>query len=60
MLIKGQKYAQSIELFNQLVAQGFKHAELYNVVSEAYLNTGKFTGLRRTAHRNGTRSHVGR
>jgi tetratricopeptide (TPR) repeat protein len=41
MLTKGQNYAQAIELFNQLVAQGFKRAEVYNLVSEAYLRTGK-------------------
>jgi len=40
MLIKSGTYPEAIGLFNELVGQGYRHAELYNVVSEAYLKTG--------------------
>jgi len=40
MLIKAGSYPEGIGLFKQLAGQGYRHAELYNVVSEAYLKTG--------------------
>jgi len=40
MLIKGGSYPEAIGLFKELVGGGYRHAELYNVVSEAYLKTG--------------------
>jgi len=40
MLIKAASYPEAIELFKKLVGEGYKRAELYNVVSEAYLKTG--------------------
>ncbi len=40
MLIKAASYPEAIQLFKDLVAEGYKRAELYNVVSEAYLKTG--------------------
>jgi tetratricopeptide (TPR) repeat protein len=40
MLFKAASYPQAIQLFEDLVAEGYKKAELYNVVSEAYLKTG--------------------
>src|SRR5882724_10295860 len=41
MLIKAARYPQAIQLFKDLVAEGYKRAELYNVVAEAYLKTGQ-------------------
>jgi tetratricopeptide (TPR) repeat protein len=41
MLIKAASYPEAIQLFKDLVAEGYKKAELYNVVSEAYLKTGQ-------------------
>jgi tetratricopeptide (TPR) repeat protein len=41
MLIKAASYPDAIQLFKDLVAEGYKKAELYNVVSEAYLKTGQ-------------------
>jgi tetratricopeptide (TPR) repeat protein len=41
MLIKGASYPEAIQLFKDLVAEGYRRAELYNVVSEAYLKTGQ-------------------
>jgi tetratricopeptide (TPR) repeat protein len=40
MLIKGGSYPEAMGLFKELVGEGYRHAELYNVVSEAYLKTG--------------------
>jgi tetratricopeptide (TPR) repeat protein len=40
MLIRAASYPQAIVVFNDLVAQGYKHAEAYNLVSEAYVKTG--------------------
>ncbi len=39
MLIKGKSYPEAIQLFQELVAEGYNRAELYNLVSEAYLKT---------------------
>ncbi len=41
MLIKAASYPQAIAVFAELVAHGYRRAELYNLVSEAYLKTGK-------------------
>lgn len=41
MLTKAENYSQVIELFNELVKEGYKKAELYNLVSESYVKTGK-------------------
>ena len=41
MLTKAGSYAQGIELFNALIQEGHKKAELYNLVSESYVKTGK-------------------
>ena len=41
MLIKAASYPEAIQLFKDLVAEGYRRAELYNVVSEAYLKTGQ-------------------
>ena len=40
MLIRAERYSESIDLFNQLVKEGNPRAELYNLVSEAYLKNG--------------------
>ena len=40
MLIKAASYGEAIQLFKELVGEGYRRAELYNVVSEAYLKTG--------------------
>lgn len=41
MLIKSKSYPQAIQFFHELTAQGqdYQRAELYNLVSEAYLKT---------------------
>jgi tetratricopeptide (TPR) repeat protein len=39
MLIKAGSYLQAIETFQDLAAKGYKTAELYNLISEAYLKT---------------------
>lgn len=41
MLIRAASYTEAIQLFKELVAEGYNRAELYNVVSEAYLKTGQ-------------------
>jgi tetratricopeptide (TPR) repeat protein len=43
MLIKAKKYPDAIQLFHDLTAQGqdYQRAELYNLVSEAYLKTDR-------------------
>jgi tetratricopeptide (TPR) repeat protein len=43
MLIKGKSYPQATQLFRDLVGQGqnYQRAELYNLVSEAYLKTDR-------------------
>jgi tetratricopeptide (TPR) repeat protein len=40
MLIRAERYTEGIELFNQLVKDGYERADLYNLVSEAYLKHG--------------------
>ena len=40
MLIKAASYPDAIRVFNDLVAQGYGRAELYNLASEAYVKTG--------------------
>jgi len=40
MLIKAASYPEAIQLFKELEAEGHPRAELYNVISEAYLKTG--------------------
>ena len=41
MLIKAASYPEAIALFKDLVSEGYRRAELYNVISEAYLKTGR-------------------
>jgi tetratricopeptide (TPR) repeat protein len=43
MLINGKSYAEAIRFFHELTAQGkdYQRAELYNLVSEAYLKTDR-------------------
>lgn len=41
MLIRAGSYTQAIQVFNQLVAQGQARAEVYNLVSQAYVKTGR-------------------
>jgi tetratricopeptide (TPR) repeat protein len=43
MLIRGKSYPEAIQLFHDLTAQGedYQRAELYNLVSEAYLKTDR-------------------
>jgi tetratricopeptide (TPR) repeat protein len=41
MLIRGSDYPGAIQLANELIAAGLRRAELYNLVSEAYLKTGQ-------------------
>jgi Flp pilus assembly protein TadD len=40
MLIRAENYADAIQLFHQLVSEGYGRAELYNLVSEAYQKSG--------------------
>jgi len=40
MLIRAERYYESIDLFHELVKEGYDCAELYNLVSEAYLKSG--------------------
>ena len=40
MLIRAEKYSESITLFNQMVSEGYAKAELYNLISEAYRKKG--------------------
>jgi tetratricopeptide (TPR) repeat protein len=52
MLIRGGNYAGAIQLSSELFSAGLGRAELYNLVSEAYLKTGqaeKAYGALRTA-----------
>ncbi len=52
MLTRAASYPQAIQVFNELVAQGITRAEVYNLVSESYVKTGRLArGLRRAAHR---------
>jgi predicted Zn-dependent protease len=41
MLVKAAKNPQAIQTFKQLVSEGHKTAELYNLASEAYLNSNR-------------------
>ena len=41
MLIRGGEYPKAIQLASELFAAGLGRAELYNLVSEAYLKTGQ-------------------
>ncbi len=41
MLIKAANYPDAMQTFKNLVGDGYKTAELYNVVSEAYLKSGR-------------------
>ena len=42
MLIKGKSYPEAIQLFHELTSpQGYQRAELYNLISEAYLKTDR-------------------
>jgi predicted Zn-dependent protease len=40
MLIRAGTYPEAIQVFNQLVGEGYGKAELYNLISEAYLKKG--------------------
>ena len=40
MLTRGARYPQAIQLFDQLVSEGYGKAELYNLVSEDYVKSG--------------------
>jgi tetratricopeptide (TPR) repeat protein len=41
MLTKAASYSQAILLFHELVAEGYGHAELYNLASESYVKAGR-------------------
>jgi tetratricopeptide (TPR) repeat protein len=41
MLLKGDDYHGAIRVGQELIAQGYKHSELYRLISEAYLGNGK-------------------
>jgi tetratricopeptide (TPR) repeat protein len=41
MLIRGKSYPDAVQLFHELIAQGYQRAELYNLISEAYLKTDR-------------------
>lgn len=41
MLIRGGDYSGAIQLSNELLAAGLRRADLYNLVSEAFLKTGQ-------------------
>jgi predicted Zn-dependent protease len=41
MLIRAGEYANAIALFSELTKQGVRRAELYNLISEAYLKSGQ-------------------
>jgi tetratricopeptide (TPR) repeat protein len=41
MLIRAENYPQAIAVFNEFVAQGYGHAEVYNLASEAFVKTGR-------------------
>jgi tetratricopeptide (TPR) repeat protein len=41
MLVKGKSYPDAIQLFHELIAQGYQRAEVYNLISEAYLKTDR-------------------
>ena len=41
MLVKAAKYPQAIQVFQELVSEGHKTAELYNLGAEAYLNSNR-------------------
>jgi len=41
MLTRAASYPRAIQVFNELVAQGYRHAEIYNLVSESYVKTGR-------------------
>ncbi len=41
MLVKAAKYPQAIQTFQELVSEGYKTAELYNLGAEAYLNSNR-------------------
>jgi len=41
MLTRAARYTQAIQLFSQLVGEGYGKAELYNLVSEDYVKTGQ-------------------
>jgi tetratricopeptide (TPR) repeat protein len=40
MLIRAEDYADAINAFNQMIDEGYGRAELYNLVSDAYLKSG--------------------
>lgn len=41
MLIRGVHYTEAVALFDELVKEGHQRAELYNLVSEAYVKSGR-------------------
>jgi Flp pilus assembly protein TadD len=41
MLTRAESYPQAIQVFNELVAQAQARAEVYNLISEAYVKTGQ-------------------
>ena len=41
MLTRAADYPQAIQVFNELVAQGHARADVYNLVSESYVKTGR-------------------
>jgi tetratricopeptide (TPR) repeat protein len=41
MLTRGGNYSGAIQLFQQLLSEGYGRAELYNLASEAYLKSGQ-------------------
>lgn len=41
MLTRAASYPQAVQVFKELITQGYRRAELYNLVSEAYVKTGQ-------------------
>jgi tetratricopeptide (TPR) repeat protein len=54
MLNQAGEWQKSIDLFQKLIADGYQHAELYNLASEAYVKTGNiqeaYDVLRKATH----------
>ena len=52
MLIRGGDYPGAIQLSDELFSAGQRRAELYNLISEAFLKTGQVDkGVFRAKHR---------
>lgn len=41
MLTRAENYPRAIQLFTELVSEGYKRGELYNLASESYVKAGK-------------------